>query len=314
MGRPRCDPIDVAATLARLNAGAPRPAVYRAYAEIAARPYSRASWEALLRLGQASLARSPSKDGRLSTPYASEGRHGATVAIGGPISDAGADPRSEARADAESDAFWEARLAIKPRVITTEADNANLYVRGGSLFVGDGARRLRFDPGSRMPSAIVMAGWGGVVSIEAMRFCASHGVAIIVLDWMRELMSVMPARASESAAMLRAQASADPLPIAIRIVQAKIACGAQAGALSSSVAARFINMATHAQRARDDDCRSASRSRSVAKHPEPSLAGWVATHSAAMETAAANSIAHDRRGPVEASRHTSPERPFVRLL
>ena len=33
MGRPRCDPIDIAATLARLNAGAPRPAVYRAYAK-----------------------------------------------------------------------------------------------------------------------------------------------------------------------------------------------------------------------------------------------------------------------------------------
>ena len=220
MGRPRCDPIDVAATLARLNAGAPRPAVYRAYAEIAARPYSRLSWEALLRLGQASLAKP------------SEGRHGATAAIGEPISDASA--------DAESDAFWEARLAIKPRVITTEADNASLSVRGGSLFVGDGVRRLRYDPGSRMPSAIVMAGWGGVVTIEAIRFCASHRIAIIVLDWMRELMSVMPARASESAAMLRAQAFADPLPIAIRIVQAKIASAAQVGALSPNDAARFI--------------------------------------------------------------------------
>ena len=40
MGRPRCDPINVAATLARLDAGAPRLAVYRAYAEIAVRRYS----------------------------------------------------------------------------------------------------------------------------------------------------------------------------------------------------------------------------------------------------------------------------------
>jgi hypothetical protein len=146
MGRARCDPIDVAATLARLSAGAPRPSVYRAYAETAARPYSRASWEALLRLGQASLAKP------------SEGRQRATVND----------------ADAESDAFWEPRLSVKPRVITTEADNASLSVKGGSLFVYDGERRLRYDPGSRMPSAIVMAGWGGVVSIEAIRFCGSQ--------------------------------------------------------------------------------------------------------------------------------------------
>ena len=225
MGRARCDPINLAATLADLAGGAPRPAVYRAYAETAARPYSRASWEALLRSEKATLARS------------NEDR---------PI-EANDGPISEAMVDAESDAFWEARLAIKPRVITTEADNARLSVRGGSLMVGDGERRLRYDPGSRLPSAIVMAGWGGVVSIEAMRFCASHGVAIIVLDWMRELMTVMPARASESAAMLRAQAFANPLPIAIRIVQAKLASAAQAGALQPSDAARFMQAAGRAR-------------------------------------------------------------------
>ena len=205
--RPRCDPIDLASTLAKLNAGEPRPAVYRAYAETAARPYSRASWEALLRLGQASLARP------------SEGRHGATVAI--PGSSPGTDPISDADADAESDAFWEARLAVKPRVVTTVTDNASLSVRGGSLNVRDGQRRLRYDPGSRMPSAIVMAGWGGVVTIEAIRFCGSHGVAIIVLDWMRELMAVMPSRPSDNAALLRAQAFADPTPIAAQIVQGR---------------------------------------------------------------------------------------------
>jgi CRISP-associated protein Cas1 len=232
MGRPRCDPIDLDATLARLAAGAPRPAVYRAYAETAARPYSRASWEALLRLGQASLAKP------------SEGRQRPNAGDGGPISDA--DPRSQARADAESDAFWEARLSVKPRVVTTESDNASLSVKGGSLFVHDGERRLRYDPGSRMPSAVVMAGWGGVISIEAIRFCGSHGIAIIALDWMRELMSVTPTRASASAAMLRAQAFADPLPIAVRIVQAKLASAAQAGAITTREAARFIHAAGRA--------------------------------------------------------------------
>jgi CRISP-associated protein Cas1 len=214
--------------LARLNTGAPRPTVYRAYAETAARPYSRASWEALLRLEQASLAEP------------ANGRHGAKAGDGAPI-------MSDAMADAESDAFWEGRLKVKPSVVTTEADNASLSVRGGSLDIRDGARRLRYDPGSRMPSAIVMAGWGGVVSIEALRFCTSHGIGIIILDWMRELMTVTPLRPSSSAAMLRAQVSADPMPIAARIVQAKIANAARVGAIETRDAARFIGAASRAE-------------------------------------------------------------------
>ena len=47
MGQPRCDPIDIDATLARLAAGEPRPAVYRAYAETAARPYPQQTHEML---------------------------------------------------------------------------------------------------------------------------------------------------------------------------------------------------------------------------------------------------------------------------
>ena len=180
--------------------------------------------------------------------------------------------------------------------------------------VGDGERRLRYDPGSRLPSAIVMAGWGGVVSIEAMRFCASHGVAIIVLDWMRELMTVMPARASESAAMLRAQASADPLPIAIRIVQAKIASAARAGAIEPSDAARFMQAAGRARIVQEAMIAEAQAARRMAEPARASMAHRIATHSAAMETAAANSIANISRGQNEASRNASAQRSFERRL
>jgi CRISP-associated protein Cas1 len=180
-----------------------------------------------------------------SLAKSSEGRHGPNVAI--PGSSPGTDPISDADADAESDAFWEARLAVKPRVVTTVTDNASFSIRGGSLNVRDGERRLRYDPGSRLPSAIVMAGWGGVITIEAIRFCGSYGVAIIALDWMRELMAVMPSRPSDNAALLRAQAFADPTPIAVRIVQAKVASAARAGAIEAADAARFIQAATHAR-------------------------------------------------------------------
>ena len=138
----------------------------------------------------------------------------------------------DAAADAESDAFWGARLAVKTSVITTEADNASLTVKGGSLFVHDGERRLRYDAGARMPAAIVMAGWNGLVSVEALRFCASHRIAVVVLDWMRDLLTVMPGAPRAAAAMLRAQALADPAWIASRVVLAKIENAVRAGALA----------------------------------------------------------------------------------
>jgi hypothetical protein len=46
MGRPRCDPIDVAGVLDALASGRVTPFhAYREYAATAARPYARSSWE-----------------------------------------------------------------------------------------------------------------------------------------------------------------------------------------------------------------------------------------------------------------------------
>ena len=159
---------------------------------------------------------------------------------------ASASHAADADADAESDAFWDARLAVKPRVVTTEADNASLTVKGGSLFVHDGERRLRYDAGAKMPAAIVMAGWGGLVSVEALRFCALHGIAIVVLDWMRDLLTVMPGAPRAAAAMLRAPALADPAWIAARVVTAKIQDAVRARALARNDAITFIGAASRA--------------------------------------------------------------------
>ena len=160
-----------------------------------------------------------------------------------------------------------------------------------------------------------MAGWGGVVSIEAMRFCTSHGIAIIILDWMRELMTVTPLRSSLSAAMLRAQASADPLPIAARIVQAKIANAAQAGALPPSDAAWFIEAAAHARSVQEAMIVEAQAARTrMAEPTRVSLACRIAPHSAAMETAAAHSITNAPGGPNEATCDASAQRTLERRL
>ena len=224
MGRPRCDPFDAARIIAAIGKDETTPLrAYQDYAATAARPYARASFEALLQRHQ---RLGPSPEPR---PAAARAPHA-----------------SDAAADAESDAFWCARLAVKTAVVTTEADDASLTVKGGSLFVQDGDRRLRYDAGARMPAAIVMAGWNGLVSVEALRFCASHCIAIVVLDWMRDLLTVMPGAPRAAAAMLRAQAVADPPWIASRVVLAKIENAVRAGALARNESMTLIDAAARA--------------------------------------------------------------------
>jgi hypothetical protein len=90
LGRPRCDPFDATAIIAAIGRGETTPLrAYQAYASTAARPYARASFESDLRRHE-----------RLGTsPEPGLAAQLAPHAI-------------DALADAESDAFWGARLAV----------------------------------------------------------------------------------------------------------------------------------------------------------------------------------------------------------
>jgi hypothetical protein len=172
MARPRCDGFDAAGVRAAIEQGrATERAAYLAYASAAGRPYARSSFSALLRNVANGVAPERPQD------------------------------------QPDSDAFWAVRLKVKPSIVATCADNATLRVKGGSLIVYDGTHSLTYAAGGKHPSAIVMAGWGGHVSIEAVRFCASHRIAIIALDWMHDFLTIMSPAPKVSAAILRAELS-----------------------------------------------------------------------------------------------------------
>ena len=205
MARPRCDGFDAARVSAAIEQGkATERAAYLAYAATAARPYARSTFALMLR----------------------------NAANGGGIERPQDEPDSEA--------FWAARLKVKPSVLTTCADNATLRVKGGALIVYDGAHSLTYAAGGKHPSAIVMAGWGGHVSIEAIRFCASHRIAVVALDWMHDFLTIMSPAPKASAAILRAQVMADPAWIARRVVQIKIESAGRVGALPFAQARKLI--------------------------------------------------------------------------
>jgi CRISPR associated protein Cas1 len=152
-----------------------------------------------------------------------------------------ADPEPDnASLDAASDAYWVESLQVKSRVLATIYDNASLRVKGGALIVCDGENRLVYDAAARKPQAIVMTGWSGLATVEAMRWACDHKVAIILLDWMRDFLTIVGASAKPSAALIRAQVFADSLTVARAVVAAKINAHVRVGALSRQAATPFL--------------------------------------------------------------------------
>jgi hypothetical protein len=191
MGRPRCDPIDAFHVLNALADGSTTPlAAYREYASTAARPYARSTWEVLIR----------GAERKTGERHAAEHEKEALTGL----ASADAEP-DNASLDAASDAYWVERLQVKSRVLTTIHDNASLRVKGGALIVCDGENRLVYDAAARKPQAIVMTGWSGLVTVEAMRWACDHKVAIILLDWMRDFLTIVGAPPKPSAALIRSQ-------------------------------------------------------------------------------------------------------------
>jgi hypothetical protein len=70
-------------------------------------------------------------------------------------------------------------------------DSVSLSVKRGALIAARDAMTLVYEPRAVKPSAIVMTGWGGVITLAALRFCAKHKIAVVILDWDRDFMTAM---------------------------------------------------------------------------------------------------------------------------
>ena len=230
MGRPRCDPFDALRVIADLDAGRSTPLkAYRDYASVAARPYARATFELLVAKAKRGAADGPACP-NIVVPN---------------------DSPSLAEQDEASDAFWAEHLPVKPRVLTTVSDNASLRVKGGALIVHDGERRLVFEAAAPKPRAIVMAGWSGMATVEAMRFACDHKMAIVLLDWARDFLNIVCAPAKTSAELIRCQVRANPTLLACAIITQKIDAYVRVGAVTEGRANAFVRELARAFTVRD---------------------------------------------------------------
>ena len=200
--------LDANAVALAIEAGETTPLrAYEAYASVAARPYARSSWEVLLKNNKG---------------IETDNKPILTI--------------KHAKAQAS---YW--FDPVKPsNVLTTTFDNASLKVNGGALIVIDGDRKIIYEQRGLKPRAIVMTGWGGYITIEAIRFCTDYNIAVIILDWSRDLMSVVSPSVKQSGLLICAQAACDPLPIAKTLIRAKIEAHAALGAIRPDAASTAI--------------------------------------------------------------------------
>jgi CRISPR-associated endonuclease Cas1 len=123
-----------------------------------------------------------------------------------------------------------ARLAFKPYVIVA-GPLAVMRVKRGALEI-EGASHMRIDIDDLKPAAVILDGHGEFMSGDALRFCARHGIAVIVPDGYGRALTfietALEARdgaaglADVSPSVIRAQCAADPFRIAQAIVKLKI--------------------------------------------------------------------------------------------
>jgi CRISP-associated protein Cas1 len=207
--RLRCDPFDVSAVRTAIVSGETTAmAAYRSYASTAARPYARSSWEQMVR------SRRPAE----------------------PPQPPPARPQFAGKSS----------RAVKPsNVLTLTGDSASLSVKRGALHAAGDAGPLVYEPRAVKPSAIVMTGWGGFITLAALRFCAKHKIAVVILDWDRDFMTAMALPARRAARAARAQlsvmaSSAQSLTVAKALIAAKIEAHARLGAVTATTCAAAV--------------------------------------------------------------------------
>jgi CRISP-associated protein Cas1 len=189
---------------------------YETYASTAARPYARSSFDVLLR-----SQKLPAEDARLPIGVAVSRR------------DRSAAP-------------------VKPsNVLTLTGDSASLSVKRGALIAARDTITLVYEPRAVKPRAIVLTGWGGVITLAALRFCAKHKIAVVILDWDRDFMTAMALPARRAAHIARAQLGAIASPShalthAKALITAKIDAHMHLGAIAQSKAQAALDQVREA--------------------------------------------------------------------
>lgn len=207
--RPRCDTPDFQAIAIAIETGESLASVWREYAKAAIRPYGLPTFYSQFKAWR--LRRDAQPGGRAAVIDRAE------------------------RDFAASQTYWGALVLPRPRVLTL-GSGATLNTHEGGLQVYDNDVPRAYLPGSTLPISVVFAGWGGSISISAMRFCMDHGIAVIAAGWMAEFLTFVAPPPKAEAALVRAQVRANPLRISASVISQKVLHSKASGMVTATEA------------------------------------------------------------------------------
>ncbi len=130
--------------------------------------------------------------------------------------------------------YWKKKLHPRSEVHALSGFNCSLKVRNDELVTFDTGEERCFHKVTHGLQAIIFMGEGGSITIDAVKWCEAQGVAICVVDWHGDLVSVTTPQATVDVSMRRAQFSADKLAMAKAILRQKLASQRQIGKLAAN--------------------------------------------------------------------------------
>jgi CRISP-associated protein Cas1 len=118
--------------------------------------------------------------------------------------------------------YWKRRTNPRSPVHVLSGFNCSLKVRNDELVAFDTGEERSHSKVTHGLQSIVFLGEGGNVTIDAIKWCEAQGVAICVLGWQGDLISVTTPHAISDVAIRRAQFASNRLTVAQAILRRKL--------------------------------------------------------------------------------------------
>ena len=129
--------------------------------------------------------------------------------------------------------YWRKKSHPRAAVHALSGYNCSLKVRNDELVSFDTGEERSFRKVTHGLQAIIFLGEGGFITVDAIKWCEAQGVAICVLDWHGELVSITQPTPPNDVSIRRAQFAADKVATARAILHQKLASQRRIGKLSA---------------------------------------------------------------------------------
>jgi CRISP-associated protein Cas1 len=124
--------------------------------------------------------------------------------------------------DHGAELYWKRRINPRSPIHILSGFNCSLKVRNDDLVAFDTGQEQFYAKVTHGLRSIVFLGEGGHITIDAIKWCEAQGVAICLLGWHGDLISVTTPNATSDVTIRRAQFAVDRLKVAQAVLKQKL--------------------------------------------------------------------------------------------